>query len=97
MPPTDRLLQRRRRNADTRSAVIYFFRQGGQARSCETRLNPDAPGYQLLITEEGVTRTEAFDELADMLAREHELVQAWRATGWREVGAPAGRSTGEDR
>jgi hypothetical protein len=56
--------------------------------SCETRLNPNGPGFQLVITENARERIEDFDELADLLAREHELLQAWRAQGWRDVGTP---------
>ncbi|HEV8235844.1 MAG TPA: hypothetical protein VGP84_14640 [Gemmatimonadaceae bacterium] len=29
-----------------------------------------------------------FVELPKLLAREHELLQAWRAQGWRDVGPP---------
>jgi len=69
--------------------MIYFFRRGAESLSCETRLNPTGPGYELLVTEHGKQRTEAFATLADMLAREHELLQAWRAQGWKDEGAPA--------
>jgi hypothetical protein len=68
--------------------VIYFFKLGNKSRSCETRLNPDGPGFQLLVTENGDTRVEDYDALPAVLAREHELVQAWRAQGWQEVGSP---------
>jgi hypothetical protein len=72
--------------------VIYFFRKGTDARTCETRLSAEKGGYELVVTDGGVTTTEPFENLADMLAREHELVQAWRATGWREVGRPHKRA-----
>jgi hypothetical protein len=68
--------------------VIYFFRRGPEARSCETRLNPDGPGYQLVISASDTTLTETFAALPDLLAREHELLHAWRLEGWREVGPP---------
>jgi hypothetical protein len=56
--------------------------------SCETRLNPDGPGYQLVIVEDDHQRIENFAELPRLLAREHELLQAWRAQGWRDVQPP---------
>lgn len=68
--------------------MLYFFHRGSDALSCETRLNPDGPGFQLVITENGRARIEQFDELAKLLAREHELLLAWRAQGWRDVGVP---------
>jgi hypothetical protein len=68
--------------------VLYFFRRGDASMSCETRLNPDGPGYQLVITENNATHLEDFGDLAKLLAREHELLQAWRAQGWRDVGQP---------
>lgn len=68
--------------------MLYFFRRGDAAMSCETRLNPDGSGYQLVITEHEHQRIENFDQLARLLAREHELLQAWRAQGWRDVGQP---------
>ena len=43
--------------------VIYFFRRGPQARSCETRLNPDGPGYQLVVTASDTMVTETFATL----------------------------------
>ena len=68
--------------------MLYFFRRGADALSCETRLNPDGPGFQLVITENRLPRVESFAELRQLLAREHELLQAWRAQGWRDIGAP---------
>jgi hypothetical protein len=70
-------------------AVLYFFRRGGAALTCETRLNPNGPVYQLVITENADERIENFAELSNLLSREHELLMAWRAQGWREVGQPA--------
>lgn len=69
--------------------MLYFFRRGDAAMSVETRLDPDGPGYQLVITEKGATRVENFAELQALLAREHELLLASRAQGWRDVGRPA--------
>jgi hypothetical protein len=66
--------------------MIYFFRRAADSLSCETRLNATGDGYELVITAHGKERTETFATVADMLAREHELLQAWRAQGWRDVG-----------
>jgi len=68
--------------------MIYFFRRADAKLTSETRLNPDGPGYQLVITENDKTRIESFAELPKLLAREHELLQAWRAQGWADVGQP---------
>ena len=69
--------------------MIYFFQRGDTKLASETRLNPDGSGYQLVITENAKTRIESFADLAKLLAREHELLLAWRAQGWREIGQPA--------
>jgi hypothetical protein len=69
--------------------VIYFFRRGDHRLACETRLNALGPGYELIVTEDGGTRIEPFDDLAALLGREHELLQAWRAMGWRDTMAPS--------
>jgi hypothetical protein len=68
--------------------VVYFFRRGDASMSCETRLDPDGPGYQLVVTENHTSHVENFDALPKLLAREHELLMAWRAQGWRDVGRP---------
>ena len=68
--------------------MIYFLRRGESRLSSETRLNPAGPGYELVVTTDGVMHIEPFQDLATLLSREHELLQAWRAIGWRETGAP---------
>ena len=42
-----------------------------------------------MIREDEAERIESFDTLPNLLAREHELLQAWRAIGWSDVGQPA--------
>jgi hypothetical protein len=66
--------------------VIYFFRRDAHSRSCETRLSATGQEYDLVITTDGEEYIETFETVAAMLAREHELLQAWRALGWRDVG-----------
>ncbi len=63
--------------------------------SCETRLNPDGPGFQLVITVNGETRLESFSSVAALLQREHELLRAWRAQGWRGQGQTVLRRRGD--
>lgn len=85
------------RNSGTPSAtdpaVLYFFRRGDSRLSCETRLNPDGPGFQLVIVENGDSRIEDYAELPALLSREHQLLQAWRTQGWRDVGRRERTST----
>ena len=69
--------------------MVYFLRRGDAALTCETRLDPEGPGYQLVIGENAHEQIESFAALHDLLAREHELITAWRAQGWRDVGQPA--------
>jgi hypothetical protein len=66
--------------------VVFFFRRGNDSLTCETRLNPDGPGVQLVVTENARVHVEPFETVAAMLTREHELLQAWRAQGWTDVG-----------
>jgi hypothetical protein len=66
--------------------MLYFFRRGQESLSCETRLNPDGPGFELVVTQQSASHVERFETVAGMLQREHELLQAWRAQGWTEVG-----------
>jgi hypothetical protein len=66
--------------------VIWFFARGShERRSCETRLAFDGDGYELVVQDEDRSRVEVFDELRPLLAREHELLAAWRALGWRTI------------
>ena len=64
--------------------MVWFFGRGYETRSCETRLADDGLGYELVVTDAGGVHVEKFADLSRMLAREHELLAAWRAQGWRE-------------
>src|SRR6476469_122590 len=68
--------------------MLYFLQRGTHAITCETRLNPEAAGYQLVITEGSATRVETFERLPALLSREHELLQTWRSLGWSVRGGP---------
>jgi len=65
--------------------VVYFLRRGDDALSYETRLRDDGPGFEIVIEQEGQARVERYATLPELLAREHELLQAWRAQGWHEA------------
>jgi hypothetical protein len=65
--------------------MIYFFVRGAERKSCELRLNPDGEGYELVITENGKVQLERFNGIERLLAREHELLNAWKALGWKEA------------
>jgi hypothetical protein len=84
-----------RQRADKPPQVLYFFQKGQGRRTSETRLHPTGEGYQLVVVTDGAEQVETFATLAALLSREHELLQAWRALGWREV--PAGPRLSDDR
>ena len=50
--------------------------------SCETRLALVGEGYELVIREGKQARVKLFADLPTLLARGHELLTAWKATGW---------------
>jgi hypothetical protein len=69
--------------------MLYVFRRAAEHLTSETRLNPEGPGYQIVVRQNDVVHIEAFDDLPRLLAREHELLLAWRAQGWSDVHPPA--------
>src|SRR3954451_12729200 len=62
--------------------MLYVFVRGSQRKTCETRLSADGSGYELVVAEDGVERVDRYNSMQRLLAREHELLQAWRAQGW---------------
>jgi hypothetical protein len=71
--------------------VVSFYHLGNERRFCETRLTADGSGYELVIVEDGREHVEQFDNVPDLLSREHELLAVWRAQGWRNAtSAPHG-------
>ena len=71
-----------------RKEMLWFYtRSRAEQRTCETRLGPDGDGYELVVTDETGTSVERFVDVASLLARELELMGAWRAVGWHP--APA--------
>jgi hypothetical protein len=77
--------------------VVFFFCRAGESLSCETRLHPDGPGFQLVVTENDRTHVEEFQAIAALLAREHQLLHAWRAQGWHDVGSPPAQRSDRQR
>jgi hypothetical protein len=65
--------------------VSYRFWRGSDLVECDTRRNPDGPGFLLVVTQNGVEHVELFPSIPLLLEREHQWLTAWRAHGWREV------------
>jgi hypothetical protein len=62
----------------------WLFAKGSQRMSCEAR--EAMLWYELVVTApDGVVRVERYTERAGMLRRQHELLCAWKAQGWREL------------
>jgi hypothetical protein len=80
-----------------RPSVIYFFVLGEKRRRCETRLGADGNGYELVITDDSGEHVEHFKSLPNVLSREHELVTAWRAQGWRDTTSRHRAESGRSR
>jgi hypothetical protein len=60
------------------------FAKGNQRQSCD--VHEESLWYELIITApNGVSRVERYTERAAMLRRQHELLTAWKAQGWREL------------
>ena len=75
------------RRADTRDRNL-FLSQGRQSTLVrDTGLNPTGPGYELVVTTDGVMHIEPFQNLPAVLSRERRA-PAGVAAGWRETGAP---------
>jgi hypothetical protein len=65
--------------------MIYLYRRGRDTRKCESRLEPDGPGFELIVMEGRDSRVERFDDALEMARREHELRHAWLLHGWRAI------------
>ena len=66
--------------------MIYFYRRAGDTRMCETRLEPDGPGFELVVVDGQDSRVEHFDDVRALVNREYELRHAWLLNGWRTIG-----------
>jgi hypothetical protein len=47
--------------------VVLFLRRNGHSVSCETRLNPDGPDSQLVVTQDAGKHAEPFEIVAALL------------------------------
>ena len=65
--------------------MIYFYRRGADTRSCETRLELDGPGFELIVSEVGQSRVERFEDVRALANRAYELRHAWLLNGWRTI------------
>ena len=65
--------------------MIYFYRRAGDTRTCETRLEADGPGFELIVMEGQDSRVERFDDPRALAHREYELRHAWLLHGWRAM------------
>ena len=63
---------------------MAMFAKDNERQSCE--VHEACLWYELVITgTDGTTRVERYTERAGVLRREHELLTAWKAQGWREL------------
>ena len=61
-----------------------LFAKGDQRQSCD--VHEASLWYELIITgPNGKPRVERYTERAALLRRQHELLTAWKAQGWREL------------
>jgi len=65
--------------------MIYFYRRAGDRRTCETRLEPDGEGYELIVSDGAESRTEHYEDARELGDREVELRQRLFAHGWRAI------------
>jgi len=63
--------------------MIHLYRRAGDTRTCQTRLEPDGPGFELVVIDGRELRVERFDDATALAAREHELRHSWLLNGWR--------------
>jgi hypothetical protein len=66
--------------------MIYFYRRAADTRTCETRLEPDGPGFELIVNDGRETRVERFTDVTELTTRECELRHQWLLNGWRTIG-----------
>ena len=65
--------------------MIYFYRRAGDMRTCETRLESNGDGYELIVSDGADSRTEHYEVPRELGDREVELRQRLFAHGWRAV------------
>jgi len=75
--------------------MIYFYRRAADTRTCETRLEPDGPGFELVVNDGRESRVERFTDVRALTTRESELRHAWLLNGWRTIGPDGDSDEGE--
>jgi hypothetical protein len=75
--------------------MIYFYQRARDMRSCETRLEHDGPGFELIIIDGRESWVERFDDVRALHTREYELRHAWQLNGWRTMGEDTELDEGE--
>jgi hypothetical protein len=65
--------------------MIYFYRRAGGTRICETRLDPEGPGFELRVIDGRDSHVECFDDARALADRECELRHEWCLNGWRTI------------
>jgi hypothetical protein len=68
--------------------ILYSFARGNAARTATVRRALTGTGYDLVVTDGTEEHVEHFETMDRLLLREHALVTAWRAAGWRERPVP---------
>ena len=66
--------------------MIHFYRRAADTRICETRLEPDGPGFELIVIDGRESRVERFADARELATRECELRHTWLLHGWRTIG-----------
>ena len=75
--------------------MINVYRRAGETRICETRLESDGSGLELVVVDAQGSHVERFDDARAMASREHELRHAWLLHGWRTIESDVDVDEGE--
>ncbi len=65
--------------------MVYFYRRAGDTRICESRLEPQGFGFELIVTEGRDSQIERFTDPRDLMVRQEELRRTWSMHGWRTI------------
>ena len=65
--------------------MIYFYQRAGDRRTCETRLEPHGPRFELIVVDGRNSRVEHFDDATALASRQYELRRSWMLNGWRTL------------
>jgi hypothetical protein len=65
--------------------MVYFYRRSGDTRICESRLEAQGPGFELIVTEGRESQIERFADARSLMNRQEELRRSWSMHGWRTI------------